>query len=235
MNSTVTFAKLLVVLLILLVGCARLPITDTINHSEVCIAYGHRTEKTEFLSENAVAYQLDALCRGRFLTNDLAYVEFYTNSLPESGLPTHAILILQYKYFDIATNMLQNESLGTNFFRQFSFRYFVALGGDAYRGILLDTEENRNKTTSLSSESLANNSWWQRISKRKAIRIAEQELAKRSKLPKGGSLQSDATRYSYGWSIITWVVQPDGSLVNGDERMIRVGDDGLIKGYERGL
>lgn len=210
--------------LFLICGCATIPTRTVQRYPNVHIASGQLVKNSKWDGAHHATFKLTQVHRGHFPTNDFAVVNFETNSVPKEGLPQEALLVLQHVFFEdghIQIPASQSMWLFT--------RWYKALV------ILPDIPENRAIIASRSLASLADNPWWKRISRRRAIRVAEQEFTRRGDLPLGWTLQSKAIRSGFGWSVDTYAVRSDGHSIRGGDTTIEVGDDGAIRDYRGGM
>ena len=219
-------------LLVLGCGCATHPVMTDERYPNVHIASGILERDPSKNGHGDAVYRLTKIHRGHFPTNDFVHVSFHPGSVPAAGLPDKALLILQHKFYEDGHIQIPGK-IQSNV--QLLQRYYDALGGDAYRGILPDTPGNEAMIAARSLESLSQNSWWQRIPRRRALKIAEQAIKAREGAHVGERLEISAMRESYGWWISAYYVLPNGHSITGGDINITIGDDGLIKKVFGGL
>jgi len=187
-------------------GCVTHPSQAEERYPNVHIASGTLDRESPSNSEGHAVYRLTKIYRGHFPDTAVAHVCFYPNSLAATGLPEKALLILEHTcYKDGRIHIPAGGAvLG---------RYYYALGGDAYRGILADTPAMQARVAARSLESLSQNSWWSRLSRREALRIAERTVRENGNWRNGERLAISATRKGYGWSVTVGFVQPGGQSI----------------------
>ena len=71
------------------------------------------------------------------------------------------------------------------------------------------------------------------LSKRGAIRIAEEEIRRRDDILNTETMRSGAMRYDGKWVVVSSIIQPDGNQIIDDHRIITINDSGRIEGYSR--
>lgn len=226
---TVTLATLLSA------GCAsfcRCLDRDTPN---VHIAYAHQIVDVELTNSLTLRkYQIDTVCRGRFVTNDYVYVGFAKASMPTQGLPQKAILILHLSSWDqtyAEAKLFVSGADGD----EFAIRKYDALQNDARKGILPDTSENRREAETLCLEKIAQTPQKDRVSEVRALEIARASLRADPDSKAGETYRFKTSRHPYGWRLYCDILNPNGSQNVGSFCTIYVGDDETIKGIDGGL
>lgn len=197
--------------------------------NNIHIAYGNRLPDCvlPFGGSNLVAYQIEKIVSGHFLTNDIVYVQFFPSSLPQNGLCSNAILVLNFAsyMFDDYDEAYAFVSQDGKMSDPFAARKYDALGGDAYRGFLPNTVENRKWVESGGMAYSGGNPRKKQLSKKGAIEKALCYCRAKNKESKS-CLSAVAKRYSYGWDVSV----SEGDLV-GNDCLITIGDDGVVKAF----
>ncbi len=185
------------------------------------VGFSSETTNGLFFAEGILVEQGDSWARfsiretynGEPDTDNVVYVTFFRNSVQDSGIPQNAYLILQY----YATNI----SFGT---------VYQAFGGDAYRGILAKTEENRSRFESLVNDpdlDKSKISTTREISKTDAISIVFQHLSEVGiEISHTNEVTIVCKRYEVGWVVRVVNLYSSNCFVND---FFRVGDDGILK------
>ena len=157
-------------------------------------------------------YDISHVMKGHISTN-IIQVDFYSNSVPEDGLPENAVLILERKY------------------TPYYMHVFEAIGGDAYRGILPDNEVVRQRIGN--EDNLYENPKEKWISKREALWLAYREVILHEDRYRGTTrtmmICLDYYRYNYGWMFGLADVAEGNMEYFSMHAGITVGDDGIIK------
>ena len=71
------------------------------------------------------------------------------------------------------------------------------------------------------------------LSKNDAIRIAEEEILRRNDILQTETIRSGAMRYDGKWVVVSSIIQPDGTQIIDDRRLVTINDNGRIEGYSR--
>lgn len=153
-------------------------------------------------------YDVKEVVSGSFPTNSVI-VMYSENSLPLGGLPQNAILILQSP----AGNKPPPDG------------WYLALGGDAYRGILPDTTENRRRIEGIRLADLSVNSRSGQLPRHQAISIARVHANRLYEFPARNRCSAVRSEFGYGWFVLfEWGRGEPGSSIT-----LIVGDDGKMK------
>ena len=146
-------------------------------------------------------------------------VVYNENSVPTQGVPERAILILQQRKRD----PVSVSAMSTNTIRWLKMTY-DALGGDAYRGILVDNPRNRERILSVNIPDIGANPSHKWLPEADAERLAKQALLHQWGI--AGNARTRSIRRSengYGWVL---VCSRGTSL---EHFIVYVGDDGVVK------
>jgi len=159
------------------------------------------------------SYEVTETLSGSFPAKSVT-VMYSKNSLPPGGLATNAILILQ--------SPTRKEPPPDE--------WYMALGCDAYRGILPDTPGNRRWIKSIRPADLAVNIPARQLPRHEALRIAQEEAHALFELPEDAKCSAVRSKYGYGWFVLfEWGNgEPDSQLT------LIIGDDGKRKDREAG-
>jgi hypothetical protein len=172
---------------------------------------------------------------GHFFGRATARIVFDTideDSIPRDGLPKKAILILHFMGDSFTWKQCLDEMNSDPNLLKYSSYY--PLGGDAYRGILPDTPENRKRIARLSVKELAENPRDKWLAKEQAVAIANKHLESEfeKERRRGCTLEIEEPKRSlggYGWFMSFKVHEPDGGVAIGHWGGISVGDDAKVK------
>jgi hypothetical protein len=159
--------------------------------------------------------RIEETLRGKIATNSIQ-VLYYPDTIPQAGLPSRPILILEHD---------EGYPVDTHF----------AIGGDAYRGFLPDSEALRLEVATESYTNFFQSHPEDRISRDKAMETAVNEVSRRGDGKDLNLVVSGTTRYNFGWTVFVQFVDDNGIQIIGISVVMEVGDDNRIKMYSRGL
>jgi len=159
-------------------------------------------------------YYIRSVLRGGQMPDSIE-VLFDSSTLARHQIPENGILILEHRD-------LYPEDV------------FFAVGRDASRGIINNTAINRARIAK-NPASFTSTSRQQWLPQATALKLSGALVSQRENMPEGVSLRMDARRYAFGWDVTVFFLQPDGGQIIGDELNLRIGDDGLLKQYDRGI
>lgn len=129
-------------------------------------------------------YSIDPIY-GNFTTNRIS-VDYFHNTL-KSPLPERSILILASSFGE---PQIEEDA--------------DSLGGEAWRGILPDTPENRELIRKIPIAEFEQNRPENHLPKEKAISLAQHYLSQQDRLTKGQSLLV-AARKPFGWRVFSFL------------------------------
>lgn len=155
-------------------------------------------------------------------TNETIVVTYAANTLPKGGLPPKAILILHSRFVDVIQDVIREDNYAALPGLMYFLNWFECLGGDAYRGMLPDTPENRQLVLRKPLQDFLENTE-RIISPARAISIAQKFLEAKGLLPLPNGekvfLRAYRKKYGYGWTVFSL----------GPHWHVDVGDDGQVK------